>query len=269
MLDFNSGANSRRTNNNINDQLNSNNISKQLNKLIDSEIIAKRKQEKSRSYLGASRLGASCSRMLQYEYRNIPKDEGREFTGQALRVFEVGHVFEEMAINWLQNAGFSLLTKDSKGKQYGFTCARGKIAGHVDGIITAAPDSLNMQVPALWEVKSMKASSWKETVKKGLTLSKPIYAAQIALYQAYMEEQFVGISKHPALFTAINKDTAELYHELIPFDTHLAQRMSDKAVNIIKATEAKELLPRVAASPDFYECKYCSYQNRCWEVEND
>jgi len=98
-----------------------------------------------------------------------------------------------------------------------------------------------------------------------ITLSKPIYAAQIALYQAYMEESFAGISKNPALFTAINKDTAELYHELIPFDGELAQRMSDKAVNIIKASEAGELLPRIATSRDFFECKYCAYQDRCWD----
>jgi hypothetical protein len=28
------------------------------------------------------------------------------------------------------------------------------------------------------------------------------------------------LSANPALFTAINKDTAELHHELVPFDGH-------------------------------------------------
>jgi hypothetical protein len=48
--------------------------------------------------------------------------------------------------------------------------------------------------------------------------TKPVYAAQIALYQAYMESQIPGIATNPALFTAINKDTAELYFEWVPFN---------------------------------------------------
>lgn len=50
---------------------------------------------------------------------------------------------------------------------------------------------------------------------------------------------------NPALFTAINKDTAELHHELVPFNASLAQRMSDRAVKVITASEAGELLPRM------------------------
>jgi hypothetical protein len=55
-----------------------------------------------------------------------------------------------------------------------------------------------------------------------------------------------GIADHPALFTAINKDTAELHHELVPFNAELAQRMSDRAVRVLRATDAGELLPRLA-----------------------
>jgi hypothetical protein len=141
----------------------------------------------------------------------------------------------------------------------------GRIAGHIDGVIIGAPEGVSIQAPALWEMKSMNAKTWWETVKKGLVIANPLYAAQIALYQAYMEEKFTGISTNPALFTAINKDTAELYHELIPFDGELAQRMSDKAVNIIRSSDAGELLPRIAATRDYYGCKLCPYYNRCWE----
>ncbi|WP_375331254.1 hypothetical protein [Candidatus Tisiphia endosymbiont of Oplodontha viridula] len=40
--------------------------------------------------------------------------------------------------------------------------------------------------------------------------------------------------------------------------------MSDKAVNIIKAIEADELLPRAFTSKDYFECKMCHYQDKCW-----
>ncbi|MBF0437214.1 MAG: hypothetical protein HQL77_17875, partial [Magnetococcales bacterium] len=123
-----------------------------------------------------------------------------------------------------------------------------------------------MGYPALWECKSLNNKSWNDTVKRGLTISKPVYAAQISVYQAYMEPQIPGISANPALFTAINKDTAELYHELVPFDAPLAQKMSDRAVRIIQATEAQELLPRITREPSHFECRMCSYQDRCWRL---
>ena len=71
---------------------------------------------------------------------------------------------------------------------------------------------------------------------------------------------------NPALFTAINKDTAELHHELVPFDADLAQRMSDRGVRILRATDAGELLPRIAANRDFFECRFCPWAERCWSL---
>ena len=70
----------------------------------------------------------------------------------------------------------------------------------------------------------------------------------------------------PAVFTAINKDTAEMHHELVPFDADLAQRMSDRGVRILQATDAGELLPRVATTPDFFECRFCPWSERCWRL---
>jgi hypothetical protein len=68
------------------------------------------------------------------------------------------------------------------------------------------------------------------------------------------------------LFTAINKDTQEIWSELVPFDGGLAQRMSDRAVRVIRATEVGEQLPRIATEPGYYECKYCAWANRCWSA---
>ena len=118
-----------------------------------------------------------------------------------------------------------------------------------------------MNYPALWEHKALGVKSWNEVVKKGVAVAKPVYAAQIALYQAYMH-----LADFPALFTARNRDTQEIYHELVPFDAALAQRMSDKAVRIIKAAERSELLPRCAKDRDFYLCRMCAFQERCWST---
>ena len=109
----------------------------------------------------------------------------------------------------------------------------------------------------LWEHKTLKASSWSDTAKKGVQISKPVYFGQVQIYMAY-----TGLGS--ALFTALNKDSCELYHEHVPFDAPTAQALSDKAVDVLRAADAGELLPRIAASPDFYLCRFCPYAARCW-----
>ncbi len=240
-----------------------------VNVAVDQALTADQATRPPRDYLGGSRLGHACERALQFEFTATPKDDGQEFTGQALRIFAIGHGLEDLAVVWLRGAGFDLYTRKSHrpdGGQFGFSVAGGRIRGHVDGIIAAGPEGFDLAVPALWECKTMNAKNWRACVKDGVTKSKPVYAAQIALYQAYMEGTVPGISAAPAVFTAINKDTAELHHELVPFDADLAQRMSDRGVRILQATDAGELLPRIAANRDFFECRFCPWAERCWSL---
>ncbi len=238
-----------------------------INTAIDDALTADQAKTTPRDYLGGSRLGHACERALQFEFTATPKDDGKDFSGQSLRIFAIGHALEDLAVAWLRQAGFDLYTRKGNrpdGGQFGFSVASGRIRGHVDGILAAGPEGFGLAVPALWECKTMNAKNWRACVKDGVIKSKPVYAAQIAVYQAYMNAQVPGISANPALFTAINKDTAELYHELVPFDADLAQRMSDRGVRILQATDAGELLPRVANTADFFECRFCSWADRCW-----
>jgi hypothetical protein len=238
-----------------------------LNDVVDAALMDENAARPRREYLGGSRVGHACERALQFEFAGAPKDEGADFPGRTLRIFAIGHVLEDLAIKWLRAAGLDLYTRkgnDPDGQQFGFSVAGGRIRGHADGIIAGAPESLKLGVPALWECKTMNAKNWRLCVKDGVTLAKPVYAAQIAVYQAYMEASVPGISAAPAVFTAINKDTAEMHHELVPFDADLAQRMSDRGVRILQATDAGELLPRIAASRDFFECRFCPWAQRCW-----
>ena len=235
-----------------------------LNRLLDWALQQERAQEPERSYLGASRLGIACSRALQYEYTHTPRDT--VCSGKTLRIFEIGHCLEKSIRLWLQKAGFEIETHHpGTGEVYGFSAAGGQLQGHVDGIIKKVPEGLDAPVPALWECKSLNAKSFKQLVEKGVRNAKPVYAVQIALYQAYMEEKVPGLCKKPALLTAINKDTAELYHEWVPFEAALAQAASDKAVHILRATKAKETLPRLSHDPDHFECRFCDWQTTCWK----
>ena len=78
----------------------------------------------------------------------------------------------------------------------------------------------------------------------------------------------MGLTANPALFTVINKNTQEIYFEKVPFDAKVAQRVSDSAVNILKAVQNNELMPRVAAKSDSFLCKWCEFRKKCWD-END
>ena len=237
-----------------------------INKLIDKALQHDHIQQPERSYLGASRLGEPCVRALQYEYIQTPRDKA--YTGQTLRIFEMGHMLEKRTWNWLQGAGFEIEThQPTTGEVYGFSVAQGQLQGHVDGIVWQVPEGLeqDIQVPAIWECKSLNARSWKQLVEKGVKVAKPVYALQIALYQAYLEELIPGLSQNPALLTAVNKDTSELYHELVPFDPALAQTASDRAVTIFRATQSGETLPRITQDPDSFYCRFCNWQTTCWK----
>lgn len=229
----------------------------QINNLIDAALVARNQKQPARNYLGGSRVGEPCARRLVYEYAHVPVDDGKDFDGRILRVFDAGHRFEDLSIQWLCLAGFDLRTHKRDGSQFGFMVAGGKLRGHIDGVIAGGPD-IGVTWPALWEHKALNAKSWSDLVKNGLQSSKPVYFGQVQLYMAYME---LGVT----LFTALNKDTEELYHEIVPFDPAEAQRLSDKAVAVIRTVESGELLPRIAASSDFYICRMCPYAKRCWE----
>lgn len=227
-----------------------------INTRLDTALEVERQKERPRDYLGASRIGEPCARRLVYEFSKTPVDPGKDLKGQTLRIFEAGHVFEDLAIRWLRAAGLDLRTQERDGGQFGFETAGGRIRGHVDGVIVDGPD-LGLAWPVLWEHKALKASSWNDTAKKGLQVSKPVYYGQLQIYMAYM-----GLEA--ALFTALNKDTCALYHEHVPFDAAAAQALSDKAVDVLRAADVGELLPRIAAHADFYLCRFCPFAARCW-----
>ena len=225
---------------------------------VDKGIKDQQAKREKRKYLGASSIGDECGRKIQYRYMNYPQDEGSDFTARTLRIFEFGHRIEDYASKWLKDAGFDLRTEDKQGEQFGFSIADGEIKGHIDGVICGGP--VGMGYPSLWECKSANDAKWKAFSRMGVAKANPTYATQVALYQAYMD-----LTDNPCLFTIVNKNTSEIYYELIEFNQNLAQAASDKAVNILNASKAGDILPRVANSKDFFLCKWCEFRENCWK----
>ncbi len=214
-------------------------------------------EDKPRDYLGGSAIGEPCARRLQYDFTKTPKDEGKGFAPQTLRIFHRGHAGEAWLVDWIRAAGFDLRTERKDGRQFGFEDCDGRFRGHIDGVIVAGPN--DFAYPALWENKVLGAKGWTQLEKHGLAKAYPAYAAQVATYQAYMQ-----LAEHPAIFTALNADTMQIHVELVPFDQALAQECADKAARIIDATAHGETLARITDDPASFSCRFCPYHGTCW-----
>src|SRR5262245_39880643 len=157
--------------------------------------------ELPRPYLGASIVGHECLRRIQYDWWCKP-----ELAARTRAIFDRGHYFEERARGLLVVAGFKFAPLDALA----FSAADGALRGHADGIIIHGPDLPGAYVvyPLLWEHKAVNAKNWRAVERDGLEKTFPQYAAQFALYQAYLDVT------NPALFTVTNADTCEWLHLL-------------------------------------------------------
>ena len=232
----------------------------QIENAIDSAIVEKNKKQKKRDYLGGSSLGEECSRKIQYRFMGTEVDREKGFSAKTLRIFQFGHSIEDQMADWIRAGGFDLKTEDKNAEQFGFSIANGKIRGHIDGVICGGPSGIDIKYPMLWECKSANDRKFKEFVKNGMAKTNAVYAAQIAVYQAYME-----LTENPALFTVLNKNTSEIYYEFVKFDKYLAQNISDRAADILASVSAGEMLPRIAHNSDYFSCKWCEFHKTCWQ----
>ena len=184
-----------------------------------------------------------CLRQIQYDYLAVPKDEGREFEPSTLRVFEAGHRAEDVVAAWLRAAGFDLRTQRQDGRQFGFSSLDWPLPRPHRWVPRRRPGT--DRIPGALGEQGARRLLLEGGGQEGAScIARPIYAAQIALYQAYLD------LPNPALFTALNRDTFELHCELVPFDAALAQRASDRAALVVRASEAQELLPRAAVGQE-------------------
>jgi hypothetical protein len=206
--------------------------------------------ENWRRYLGVSAAGSPCLRKIQFDWMADPvlKVRSRD-------IFARGHFFEEQMRQHLITAGFVFAGKD----KLGFSELGGLFRGHADGIILSGPLT-SLMYPCIWEAKCLNAKGWRSVEKDGLRGIYDGYVTQVNLYQAYLD------LPNPALFSVVNADTAEKLFFLVSFDAQRAQMMSDRALTVIEATKAGELLSRAYDDPNDWHCKLCSHTNRCWKL---
>src|SRR5262249_5160176 len=222
-------------------------ISVAVNMLIEG---AEPSEQNSRHYLGASAIGSECLRRVQYDWQVDPVHPTR-----VRDIFRRGHLLEELTRQHLIRAGFTFAPEE----RLAFRAAGGLFRGHADGIITAGPELTGVGYPCLLEHKALGDKGWRALECEGLENAYPQYAGQVWIYQASLD-----VAEQPAIFTSFNASTCERMHLLVPFNAAQAQAWSDRAVAVIEATRAGELLTRAYDDPNDWRCRMCGHSKRCW-----
>jgi hypothetical protein len=226
-----------------------------INECVDRACARKHAGDQVRNYLGASLIGDECLRRIQFEWMVATK----AFPARVHSIFARGHFFEAETKQMLVDAGFVFAPPEALG----FVAVNGLIAGHADGIIINAPAApgLYLATPALWEHKALNARNFRAVERDGLAKVFPRYAAQVAIYQNFLDV------RNTALVTITNADTCERLYSTVEFDARRAQEASDRAVQVIEATRVGELLPRLDPACEDFRCRMCSHRERCLRYE--
>lgn len=237
-------------------------LSDRLNYLIDAPISDTATESQDRRYLGASIVGHYCERHVQFHLLAARGQVTRpQPAARILRIFDRGNVYEEKVRRWLKDAGF-LFGIPQTGLD--FSDFDGQFKGHVDGVITGWRRILTdngiacpIQLPALWENKCLGSKGWKKLSDERLKKYSSTYYVQVQLYMHYL--------KLPrALFTAINADTMEIYHEVVDYDPTEANLAVARVSAVIQASDKGVMVQRCTNEPSFYICKWCDYRGECW-----
>lgn len=214
----------------------------------------------ARGYLGCSILGHPCDRLLWYHCKRISAPEPQIKTAQEVKKtlkkflrFQVGYKLEELIIELLKKSHCSVAYEQEE-----ISFLKGKVKGHIDGIIHESPLGYGRHYyNYVLEIKSMNDQRFKLLQKKKVKEGFPEYWAQCQLYMK-------GIKLNQALFLAINKNTCEIYHEIIPYNKKDAEGLLLKAQRIFEYDSEPSIFTQPGRKIPLV-CSGCDYFDHCYK----
>lgn len=221
---------------------------KDLLNRIDVKIIEEHEKEERRGYLGISGIGTPCDRALWLGFHWATFEK---FDGRKLRLFARGHEEEARFIKWLKPICQELLPINPKtGKQWKVTAHNDIMSGHTDGVC---------KIDDVWyllEFKTHGDKSYKELLKlKAVKTAKPEHYAQM---QQYMHLMKIG----QALYFAINKNTDDIYIEVVPYDPDYAILDFHRALDCITDEDGTASI-KISESATWWQCNMCKHKPVC------
>lgn len=244
--------------------------------------------DKPRGHLGASVIGNRCVRQVWYGFRWAHRTQ---HTGRLHRLFIRGHEEEFRFVRYLRSMGATVrdyaerLTllpdgtyravpwdeinfegrdvsanwahiavaaeKGIKLKQFGFKTHNGHFAGSCDGMIW---DPVHFAEDwGLLEFKTHSDKSFKQLTSKGLVSSKQTHYVQMQIYMYHLGLRW-------GLYCAVNKNTDEVFFDIVVAKPEIAEHYNDIALKIIKANKPPQ---RITENKAWFECKFCDFRQIC------
>lgn len=204
------------------------NTDKLINDIYNHYIMDSSKADK-RDHLGASALGEKCKRHVYYEFRwyDLGIKEGR-----ILRLFDTGKREENRVIEDLRNVGFVISMTADNGVQITCRDDSGHIGGSVDGIIHHIPEKYGIKLDnnCILEIKTHSEKNFRKLKEAGIQKNFPKHYTQVQVYMGMMEIP-------NSLYVGVNKNTDELYFELIPYNKIEHDRAYNIAKEVVLANE--------------------------------
>jgi hypothetical protein len=204
--------------------------------------------DEARSHLGASIIGKECSRAIWYGFRWFAF---KKHSGRMLRLFNRGHLEEPRFIAMLKMIGAKVWSHDENGNQLRVKDHRGHFGGSLDAVVLGIPDAPG--IPVLAEFKTHGDASFKKLASDGVARSKLAHFVQMQMYMGYQGLQV-------ALYLAVNKNTDELYGEIVLFDSGTFERFRSRAAQLVDLAVPPQ---RIKDDPTWYVCKFCDYHRVC------
>jgi hypothetical protein len=224
-----------------------------------------------RSHMGASILGKDCGRAIWYSWRWVAKSK---FSAQMLRLFNRGHLEEGRFIALLLAMGCQVYQQDDNGKQYRISHLDDHIGGSGDGVVIGIPD-VTPGMPVLGEFKTHNEKSftalagkdWRKHLNYHLGLSDQNVpfdgdGVKESKFEHYVQMQMYMFKMGLAvcLYVAVNKNTDDIYCELVPLDSKFAEQFFNRGETLVISKGPPEKLSK---SPGFYKCKMCDMAPVC------
>jgi hypothetical protein len=210
-----------------------------------------------RKHLGASQIGDPCARKLWYGFRwcltpNYVNAKGDDHKGRMMRLFNRGHKEEARLVEWLRGIGCEVEDTDADGKQFRITGCDGHFGGSCDGKIKL-PAVFGSSPKMLLEFKTSGEKAFVKLKDNGVRAEKPVHFVQMCVYG-----EKLGLEH--ALYMAVNKNTDEIYIEVVALNRAVAEQAQQKAQAIIDAHVPP---PKLNENAAYYLCKFCDFWPVC------
>ena len=230
--------------------------------------------EDARTHLGASIIGHDCRAYAWNTFRWLNFEA---FSGRMLRLFNRGHEEERRFVRWLEGIGFEVREIDPETKkQFRIVGCKGHFGGSLDAMMKP-PERYGITEHLIWlgEFKTHNEKSFAKLAGKkpnfrdmdkpphqrsggaGVQSSKPQHYRQMCSYGRAFGFNY-------GLYCAVNKDTDELYFEIVQLDFRQADDLFRKAEGIVFSQSQP---PKIAQTEAFFDCQLCNFAGICHKGE--